>query len=99
MLDRYLLEGLHCANCGEKIRKATEELEGVTSAKLNLARGILTLEGDEQNRTHTLQQLCNSIETGITVKRVGEEDKNKPSLAKEFWWVGLSALLVVAALI
>jgi len=99
MLDRYLLEGLHCANCGEKIRKATEELEGVTSAKLNLARGILTLEGDEQNRTHTLQQLCNSIETGITVKRVGEEDKNKPSPAKEFWWVGLSALLIVAALI
>ncbi|MBQ2703974.1 MAG: cadmium-translocating P-type ATPase [Clostridia bacterium] len=101
MLDSYILEGLHCADCGEKIRKAACEFEGIDSAHLNLARGVLTLDGSEQNRTHALQQLCNSIESGITVKRVGDSkpQQSHSSLLKEFWQIGLAALLIIAAII
>ena len=101
MVDSYILEGLHCANCGEKIRKAASELEGINSAHLNLARGVLTLDGSEQNRTHALQQLCNSIESGITVKRVGDTQPKKRQipLIKEFWQIGLAAILIITAVI
>lgn len=104
MLDSYLLEGLHCADCGEKIRKAAQELDGVQSAHLNLARGILTLDGEEQNRTHTLQKLCNSIESGIAVKRMGDrpqkaEKDKRPGVIKELWQIISGALLVATALI
>ncbi len=98
MTDRYILEGLHCADCGEKIRKAVQELEGVQSAELNLGRALLILEGENQNRTHAVQQICNSIEGGISVKREGEKAlSKKPSFIKEFLWVGLSALFILLA--
>ena len=101
MIDSYILEGLHCADCGEKIRKAASQLEGVNDAHLNLARGILALDGEAQNRTHTLQQLCNGIESGITVKRIGEAQSQKQnnSIFKEIWTICLAFILVVASIV
>ncbi len=76
MTERYLLDGLHCATCGEKIRVACEGLPTVKSAKLNLAIMTMVIERSEgADLTEKIQSVCDRIEDGVTVSFIGSEGK------------------------
>lgn len=81
MTEKFELSGLHCANCGEKIRAACEKLDGVSRAKLNIASGMLTLETDGGTDADALaekiQAVCDRIEGGITVNASGCVSREK----------------------
>ncbi len=47
MRQIFILEDLDCANCAAKIEKETGELEGVTSASVNLLAQKMTVEMDD----------------------------------------------------
>lgn len=66
-----LLEGLDCANCGEKIRAKAEKQDYIKSAGLNfMARTLrlgLSKELAEAELVPLMQSLVDSIEDGVTV--------------------------------
>ena len=69
MIEKFTLDGLHCANCGEKIRVACASIDGVRDAALNLALGTLMLECETEidGLCTEIQRICDRIEDGITV--------------------------------
>lgn len=43
MKKQVFIEGMHCKNCMAKVENKLSDLEGVKSAKVNLEKGIATL--------------------------------------------------------
>lgn len=67
----YLLEGLTCANCSAKITDRIRALDNVKSAEYTLATQQLRLEAtipDNEAFKKELQNICDAIEEGVTVK-------------------------------
>lgn len=44
MKTTVYIEGMHCKNCMAKVEKSLSNLEGVASAKVNLAKGFAVLK-------------------------------------------------------
>ncbi|GAA0730181.1 heavy metal translocating P-type ATPase [Clostridium malenominatum] len=85
----FILEGLDCANCANKIEKKLNELDGINSANVNFATKTLILEIEEINRSRELiaatNDIVKSIEGHVNVK---EKQFNK-ILKKELLLEGL----------
>ncbi len=101
MTEKYLLKGLHCADCGEKIRAAASRFEGVKQANLNVATGLLTLICDKEIETAALQRLCDSVEAGITVVCEGDASSSAPKKGKwkQYAWAASALVLIVGAVV
>ncbi len=55
------LEGLNCANCAAKIEKGVNEIEGVSSAKLNFITKVLTIELNSPEKIQNIVKKTEAI--------------------------------------
>lgn len=75
---QFLLEGLHCANCANKIEKKVANLNAVKEANMNFANKTLNIEIQEHEEDisiEELQKLVDSVEHGV---KVVEKNTFKP---------------------
>ncbi len=75
---QFLLEGLHCANCANKIEKKVANLNAVKEANMNFANKTLNIEIQEHEEDISigeLQKLVDSVEDGV---KVVEKNTFKP---------------------
>lgn len=69
----YLLEGLSCAHCANKIETALCKLEGVTSATVNFITQRMIIEFDEARQAEILQtseRIVKKTEPDVTLKQL-----------------------------
>lgn len=84
----YLLQGLGCANCGAKIERAVGQLPEVEAALLTFATKKLQVQVKSgADLLAAVQEVCDSIEEGISVEESGAAAKNAGAVKSK----GLSA--------
>ncbi|MFW5996047.1 MAG: heavy metal translocating P-type ATPase [Halanaerobiaceae bacterium] len=74
---QYRINGLDCANCAAKIEEKVKDLSGVDDVELNFLEkklSVLTRAGDMRDR---IQQVADSTESGLTVKKIDEKDEKE----------------------
>lgn len=64
----YTLENLNCAHCAAKIEQKIADTEGFDKVSFNFATKLLNFESERENTLSEIQQICDSIEDGVTVK-------------------------------
>ena len=70
MTKEFVLQGLHCPNCAEKIVSAVENIEGMVSTSINFATSKLRVDliGDVTKDIHqTIESIIHSIKPDIQV--------------------------------
>ena len=70
MEETLLLKDLNCANCAAKIEDRIRKMEGIKSANFTVATHQLRLTGawgDREALKRDIQDICDSIEEGVTV--------------------------------
>lgn len=70
MEETLLLKDLNCANCAAKIEDRIRKMDGIESANFTVATHQLRLTGaweDREALKRDIQDICDSIEEGITV--------------------------------
>jgi Cd2+/Zn2+-exporting ATPase len=56
-----ILEGLDCANCAAKIERGVNEIDGVSSAKLNFITKVLTIESNSPEKNENIVKKTEAI--------------------------------------
>lgn len=67
---KYILDGLDCANCAEKIRSSAEKQSGISSAAMNFMRKELTVTAEhtgEEELFSKISKVVSAIEPDVTV--------------------------------
>lgn len=95
----YILEGLHCANCANKIENAIKELDGFDNVVLNFSTSKLSFSSSGDNVKEKVTKIVNKIEPDILVLDKTVNNKfsiNKWTLFRLFLglFLGLSTLFV-----
>lgn len=70
MEETLLLKDLNCANCAAKIEDRIRKMDGIESANFTVATHQLRLTGawgDREALKRDIQDICDSIEEGVTV--------------------------------
>ncbi|RJV50247.1 heavy metal translocating P-type ATPase [Veillonella sp. AF13-2] len=70
MEETLLLKDLNCANCAAKIEDRIRKMDGIESANFTVATHQLRLTGawgDREVLKRDIQDICDSIEEGVTV--------------------------------
>ena len=79
---QYILQGLDCANCAQKIENQTKRLPYIQTATVNFAQCKLTVEYKEEedvtNREKELKQFVASVESGVDLRSVADIGTNRP---------------------
>ena len=76
----YTLENLNCAHCAQKIETKIAETDGFEGVSFNFATKKLNFESEKKNPLSEIQQICDDIEDGVTVKDNNEKsDDDSPS--------------------
>lgn len=85
MEKTFLLEGLGCANCGEKIRSAAAAFPGVHRANVNYINTTLTLEADafQGDITGEVEKIAHLYEPDIRVSELGAQSEPAVTPAKK----------------
>ncbi len=87
----YILEQLCCANCGAKIERAVNELDGVDSAVLVFpTKQLRVTASDHTGMTQAIQQIAQTIEPDIVVHSQTETTQSPvvhPSVPQKSGWV------------
>ncbi|KXB86554.1 heavy metal translocating P-type ATPase [Veillonella parvula] len=81
MEETLLLKDLNCANCAAKIEDRIRKMDGIESANFTVATHQLRLTGawgDREALKRDIQDICDSIEEGVTV--ADYERKSKAAL-------------------
>ena len=80
----YHIEGLHCANCALKIERELNNLKYVDEAIVNAvtSKAILDMKTEINSDLvlEDVEYIASSIEHGVTVKEISEEDLGKTTL-------------------
>lgn len=80
----YTLENLNCAHCASKIESKIADTQGFENVSFNFATKILSFSSEKPESLLQIQQICDSIEDGVTVvdssKKAKENQKGKISL-------------------
>ena len=80
----YTLENLNCAHCASKIESKIADTQGFENVSFNFATKILSFTSENPESLMQIQQICDSIEDGVTVidssKKPKEKQKGKISL-------------------
>lgn len=77
---KFLLNGLHCANCAGKIETAVSSHTSTNNTTLNFATKTISFEcdnGNSENVKSWLQGIVDSIEDGVTVTLPNPEHKKE----------------------
>lgn len=85
----FILEGLGCANCANKMEQQINELEGIHSANVNFVTKTLILEIKETNKVEELIKSVTNIVTNIESHVKVKEKELKKVLKKEILLEGL----------
>ncbi|NOV80692.1 cation transport ATPase [Clostridium saccharobutylicum] len=85
----FILEGLGCANCANKMEQQINELEGIHSANVNFITKTLILEIKETNKVEELIKSVTNIVTNIESHVKVKEKELKKVLKKEILLEGL----------
>lgn len=77
MEKKYVLEGLCCANCGNKIESAVKALDGVSFATVNMINTTLQLEagGFKGDITEEVKRIVRRYEPDVVVFEKGSEER------------------------
>lgn len=67
MKREYTLNGLHCANCADKIEKRVQKLDGVTFASVSIATSTLVLAAENDGIMEQVRQIVHSLEPDVIV--------------------------------
>ncbi|WP_018248679.1 heavy metal translocating P-type ATPase [Orenia marismortui] len=80
--EKFILEGLNCASCANKIEKQVGELAEVKGSKMNFAMKTLEVEisGDIDKVATKIAKLVDEIEPGVKAKIKGQSSKNEKTL-------------------
>ena len=70
---KLYLNGLTCANCGNKIERKVDSLKEVEEAVLNFSVGTLTIElkdeNDEEKVTEEVKKIVKALEPDVIVEK------------------------------
>lgn len=75
----YTLENLNCAHCASKIESKIAETQGFENVSFNFATKILSFSTENSESLSQIQQICDSIEEGVTVVDSNKKQKEKQS--------------------
>mgnify|MGYP000910275071 CR=1 FL=1 len=73
MKKKFILEGLNCANCTEKIEREIKVLNGVNEASVNLMTTKLIIDGDEDKMSEIInlaEKIVNKYEPDVKFKKI-----------------------------
>lgn len=78
---KLLLKGLACANCGNKIEKKVNNIDGVKEANLNFTTATLSLEFDEdyerKDIISKIENIIKALEPDVVIEEVKEKAKTR----------------------
>ncbi len=95
----FILEGLHCADCAEKIETKVKELDNVYTSALNFSIQTLSIEADKKNIDQIvdkIRKIVKHLEPDVNVKEKGWAGTQKKEENKEKWYKRRSSRLIVA---
>lgn len=71
MKQKFTITGLDCPNCAAKLAKMMENLDGVSSAKINFLTEKLTVESElpEAELMVVLSKTATSFERGVKIEK------------------------------
>ena len=75
----YTLENLNCAHCASKIESKIADTQGFENVSFNFATKILSFSSENPDSLLQIQQICDSIEDGVTVVDSSKKTKEKQS--------------------
>jgi len=88
---KYILNGLSCSNCADKIEKAVDDLYQVDKVELNFATSKMIIEGEaiaDSSFMENLQEIADRIEPGLTIReaesKANKENSNDNSHAQDY---------------
>ncbi len=98
---KYLLQGLHCANCAAKIENQINEIPDLKDVKINLATMSLQLEPSYFNQ---VQEIADRVEPGVRLipvekNAVKVEMMDVFYIRNDFIRIVISAVLLGGALV
>jgi len=103
MKHRFSINNLDCPNCAAKMERLILGLPGVGFASINMASGVLMLDGDGDISADDLTRVVESIEPGVTVtqlrdKSSGDSRDDDGHIRREVASLILAGLAFAAAL-
>lgn len=75
----YTLKNLNCAHCASKIESKIANTQGFENVSFNFATKILSFSSENPESLLQIQQICDSIEDGVTVVDSSKKPKEKQS--------------------
>lgn len=74
---KFILQGLHCANCARKIEDTVSKQEGIKKVVLNFNTSCLLFESDREDIKELIKQIVLNIEPEVNAIEEGEDKKEK----------------------
>ncbi|PRX27699.1 Cd2+/Zn2+-exporting ATPase [Orenia metallireducens] len=83
--ERFILEGLNCANCAAKIEKRVSKLDEVKKSRMNFAIKTLDVEvdGDIEEIADKIAKVADEVEPGVKVRIKGRDSESQRELILE----------------
>ncbi|WP_423739199.1 heavy metal translocating P-type ATPase [Clostridium thermarum] len=85
----FILEGLDCANCADKIEREVSGLEGIYSATVNFPTKTLTIEIEENEQAKALITAAANTVVKVEAHVKVKEKQSHKTIKKEFLLEGL----------
>ncbi|WP_294907144.1 heavy metal translocating P-type ATPase [uncultured Ruminococcus sp.] len=90
----YTLENLNCAHCASKIESKIADTQGFENVSFNFATKILSFSSENPDSLLQIQQICDSIEDGVTVV-----DSSKKTKERQKGKINLNTVMLIVAII
>lgn len=90
----YTLENLNCAHCASKIESKIADTQGFENVSFNFATKILSFSSENPDSLLQIQQICDSIEDGVTVV-----DSSKKAKEKQSGKINADTVMLIAAIV
>ena len=90
----YTLENLNCAHCASKIESKIAETQGFENVSFNFATKILSFSTENSESLSQVQQICDSIEDGVTVV-----DSSKKAKEKQSGKINADTIMLIVAIV
>lgn len=90
----YTLENLNCAHCASKIERKIADTQGFENVSFNFATKILSFTSETPDSLLQIQQICDSIEDGVTVV-----DRNKKPKENQKGKISLDTVMLIVAIV
>ena len=90
MRKKFILQGLDCAHCAQKIVEQIKKENGVTNVDLNFTTKTLVIDADENKVFEKAKKIVVEIEPDVKVKEFGEDTEDD----EQFSAISLVLILV-----